>query len=51
VSHTPEALVLLLVTLFHPGDLETLWVFDREGADVWRAYSLTRVGEGASSLA
>jgi hypothetical protein len=58
---TPQRIVLssrnitaarfLLVTLFHPGDLETLWVFDRESVDVWRAYSLTRVGPGANALA
>ena len=50
-SRNSSAVRFLLVTLFHPGDLETLWVFDREGTDVWRAYSLTRVGAGANALA
>jgi hypothetical protein len=40
----------LLLTLFHPGELQSIYFLDRDGADVWRYYSLTRTGAHASSL-
>lgn len=39
-----------LVPLFGPGDLQTLYVLDRQAADVWTYYSLTRTGRRASAL-
>lgn len=40
-----------LVTLFHPGEMQTIYFLDRESADVWRYYSITRTGRNASRLA
>jgi len=39
-----------LLTLFHPGELQSIYFLDRDGAGVWRYYSLTRTGARASSL-
>jgi hypothetical protein len=36
--------------IFHPGDLQTLWFLDRESTDVWRYFSMMRMGKRASSL-
>jgi hypothetical protein len=30
----------LLVTLFHPGELQSIYFFDRESPDTWRFYSI-----------
>ena len=40
-----------LVTLFHPGEMQTAYFLDRESEDVWRYYSLVRTGRNASGLA
>jgi Family of unknown function (DUF6675) len=40
----------LLLTLFHPGDLQTIYFLDRDAPDVWRYYSVVRTGKNASSL-
>ena len=40
-----------LKTLFHPGDLQSVHFFEREGPDVWRYHGLSRTGQGASRLA
>ena len=43
----------LLIPLFHPGDLQSIYFLDREDTgpkNVWRYYSLARTGRDASSL-
>jgi hypothetical protein len=50
----------LLVTIFHPGDMQLVYFLDRERApehepghekdDIWRFYSLVRTGVNASGL-
>jgi hypothetical protein len=40
-----------LVTLFHPGEMQSIYFLDRESADVWRYYSIARTGRNASRLA
>ena len=39
------------VTLFHPGDMQSIYFLDRESANVWRYYSIARTGRNASRLA
>jgi hypothetical protein len=39
------------VTLFHPGEVQTVYYLDRESDSVWRYYSLVRTGRNASFLA
>jgi len=40
-----------LVTLFHPGEMQSVYFLDRESDDVWRYYSIARTGRNASRLA
>ena len=40
-----------LVTLFHPGEMQSIYFLDRESDDVWRYYSIARTGRNASRLA
>ncbi len=46
-----EIMRYLVVTLFHPGELQSIYFLDRESANVWRYYSITRTGRNASQLA
>jgi hypothetical protein len=39
------------VTLFHPGEMQTVYFLDRESENVWRYYSILRTGRNASRLA
>jgi hypothetical protein len=39
------------VTLFHPGDVQSVYFLDRESDSVWRYYSIARTGREASRLA
>jgi hypothetical protein len=39
------------VTLFHPGEMQSIYFLDRESDSVWRYYSITRIGRNASRLA
>jgi hypothetical protein len=39
------------VTLFHPGDVQSVYFLDRESDSVWRYYSIARTGRNASRLA
>ena len=39
------------VTLFHPGEVQSIYYLDRESDSVWRYYSLVRTGRNASWLA
>jgi hypothetical protein len=40
-----------LVTLFHPGEVQSIYFLDRESDNVWRYYSIARTGRNASRLA
>jgi hypothetical protein len=40
----------LLVPLFHPGEIQSLYFLERESPDVWRYYGILRTGKGASPL-
>jgi len=39
-----------LLTLFHPGEMQSICFLDRESDDVWRYYSIARTGPNASRL-
>jgi hypothetical protein len=39
------------VTLFHPGEMQSIYFLDRESDNVWRYYSIARTGQNASRLA
>ena len=38
------------VTLFRPGEMQSIYFLDRESAGVWRYYSIARTGRNASRL-
>jgi hypothetical protein len=40
----------LLVTLFHPGELQSIYFFDRESPDTWRFYSIVHTAPPTSRL-
>jgi hypothetical protein len=40
-----------LFTLFHPGEMQSVYFLDRESDNVWRYYSIARTGRNASRLA
>jgi hypothetical protein len=40
----------LIVPLFHPGEMQSIYYLDRESDDVWQYYSMSRTGKNASSL-
>ena len=40
----------LIIPLFHPGEMQSIYYLDRESDDVWRYYSMARTGKNASSL-
>jgi hypothetical protein len=39
-----------LVTLFHPGEMQSIYFLDRESDDVWRYYGIARTGPNSSRL-
>jgi hypothetical protein len=39
------------LTLFHPGEMQSIYFLDRESENVWRYYSIARTGRNASRLA
>ena len=41
----------MLVTLFSPGEIQSIYFLDRESENVWRYYSLVRTGKDASRFA
>jgi len=41
----------VFVTLFHPGEMQSIYFLDRESDNVWRYYSIARTGRNASRLA
>ena len=40
----------LLIPLFHPGEMQSVYFIERESPEVWRYYSISRTGKNASSL-
>ena len=40
----------LLVPLFHPGEMQSIYFLDRESENVWRYYSIARTGKNANRL-
>jgi hypothetical protein len=40
----------LLLPLFPPGELQTIYFLDRDSEDIWRYYGVVRTGKNASSL-
>jgi hypothetical protein len=41
----------LLLPIFRPGDMQSIYFFERVSQDVWRYYSIARMGAKASKLA
>jgi hypothetical protein len=39
-----------MVTLFDPGEMQSVYFLDRESPEVWRYYSIARTGPKSSSL-
>ncbi len=39
-----------LITLFQPGEIQSIYFLDRESQDAWRYYCIARTGKKASSL-
>jgi hypothetical protein len=46
-----SAMRYLFVTLFDPGEMQSIYFLDRESDGVWRYYSIARTGRNASRLA
>jgi hypothetical protein len=40
----------LLITLFHPGEMQSIYFLDRESDSVWRYYSIVRTGKNVNRL-
>ena len=40
----------LLIPLFHPGEVQSIYFLDRESENVWRYYSIVRIGKNANQL-
>jgi hypothetical protein len=40
----------LFMTLFHPGEVQSIYFLDRESENVWRYYSIVRTGKNANRL-
>ncbi len=49
-SENTATIRYLLVPLFSPGELQSLYVLTSDGGDMWTYASLTRIGAGASGL-
>ena len=39
-----------LIPILHPGDLQSMYILDRESDSVWRYYSIVRTGKNANGL-
>ena len=39
------------LTLYHPGEMQSIYFLDRESDNVWRYYGIARIGRNASRLA
>jgi len=40
----------LMIPIFHPYDVQSIYFLDRESKDVWRYYNIARTGRNANSL-
>ena len=40
----------LLIPVLHPGDMQSAYFLDRESDNVWRYYSILRIGKDANGL-
>ena len=40
----------LFITLFLPGEMQSIYFLDRESENVWRYYSIVRTGKNANRL-
>jgi hypothetical protein len=40
----------LLIPIFHPGEMQSIYFLDRESENVWRYYSIVRTGKTANQL-
>jgi hypothetical protein len=40
----------LIIPLFHPGEMQSIYYLERESENVWRYYGMARTGKNASSL-
>ena len=40
----------LFITLFNPGEMQSIYFLDRESENVWRYYSIVRTGKNANGL-
>ncbi|HEY3835089.1 MAG TPA: DUF6675 family protein, partial [Bryobacteraceae bacterium] len=49
-THNLTTLRYLLVPVFHPGDVESVYFLEREATHVWRYYNMARLGENANGL-
>jgi hypothetical protein len=38
------------LTLYHPGEMQSIYFLDRESDGVWRYYGIARIGRNASRL-
>jgi hypothetical protein len=45
-----STLRFLLLTAFHPGEMQTIYFLDRESENVWRFYSIVRIGKNANQM-
>jgi hypothetical protein len=45
-----SAMRYFFVTLFHPGEIQSIYFLDRESDSVWTYYSIVRTGRNASRL-
>jgi hypothetical protein len=40
----------LFITIFQPGEMQSIYFLERESENVWRCYSITRTGKNANRL-
>jgi hypothetical protein len=45
-----SAMRYLFFTIFHPGEMQSIYFLDRESENVWRYYSIVRTGKNANAL-
>ena len=38
------------ITVFHPGEMQSIYFLDRESENVWRYYSIMRIGKNANQM-
>jgi len=50
-TENTSTLRYLLVPLFRPGEIQSIYFLDQESPGVWRYYNITRTGKNANTLA